>query len=84
MENERTIGTHIDEKKLEEKRKALEPAIQQLEKVHGKGSIMKLGTTSEAQPQTEQKGFPGFLWKYKHRILRVIRFFSNIENWEQL
>ena len=43
MENERTIGTHIDEKKLEEKRKALEQAIQQIEKVHGKGSIMKLG-----------------------------------------
>ncbi len=43
MENERTTGTHIDEKKLEEKRKALEQAIQQIEKVHGKGSIMKLG-----------------------------------------
>ena len=28
---------------LEEKRKALEQAIQQIEKVHGKGSIMKLG-----------------------------------------
>ncbi len=42
-ENEKTNGTHIDEKKLEEKRKALEQAIQQIEKVHGKGSIMKLG-----------------------------------------
>ena len=42
-ENERTNGTPIDEKKLEEKRKALEQAIQQIEKVHGKGSIMKLG-----------------------------------------
>ena len=28
---------------MEEKRKALEQAIQQIEKVHGKGSIMKLG-----------------------------------------
>ena len=42
-ENERTNVTPIDEKKLEEKRKALEQAIQQIEKVHGKGSIMKLG-----------------------------------------
>jgi len=42
-ENEKTNGTQIDEKKLEEKRKALEQAIQQIEKVHGKGSIMKLG-----------------------------------------
>ena len=42
-ENERMNGTQIDEKKLEEKRKALEQAIQQIEKVHGKGSIMKLG-----------------------------------------
>ena len=42
-ENEKTNGTPIDEKKLEEKRKALEQAIQQIEKVHGKGSIMKLG-----------------------------------------
>ena len=41
-ENERINGTPIDEKKLEEKRKALEQAIQQIEKVHGKGSIMKL------------------------------------------
>ena len=43
MDNERTNVTPIDEKKLEEKRKALEQAIQQIEKVHGKGSIMKLG-----------------------------------------
>ena len=42
-ENERTNATPIDEKKLEEKRKALEQTIQQIEKVHGKGSIMKLG-----------------------------------------
>ena len=42
-DNERTNVTPIDEKKLEEKRKALEQAIQQIEKVHGKGSIMKLG-----------------------------------------
>ncbi len=42
-ENERTNVAPIDEKKLEEKRKALEQAIQQIEKVHGKGSIMKLG-----------------------------------------
>ena len=42
-DNERTNTAPIDEKKLEEKRKALEQAIQQIEKVHGQGSIMKLG-----------------------------------------
>ena len=44
MDEKQKLNTaSIDEKKLEEKRKALEQAIQQIEKVHGKGSIMKLG-----------------------------------------
>ena len=42
-EKSKVNAASIDEKKLEEKRKALEQAIQQIEKVHGKGSIMKLG-----------------------------------------
>ncbi|MCR4725728.1 MAG: recombinase RecA [Clostridia bacterium] len=42
-EKVKVSGEALDEKRLEEKRKALEQAIQQIEKVHGKGSIMKLG-----------------------------------------
>ena len=42
-DSERTTGTPIDEKRLEERRKALEQAIQQIEKAHGKGAIMRLG-----------------------------------------